>query len=176
MSSRRNCAESWEMEYFENGSLAKQDIVRLLMRASLTSSSLAAAFRLACQIPEIFDWLISEGLLDVSMNDGSSAYAIIRFEEALERLSGFRGNPQSSPLSRSAIDALAIAASLAGVGKLNLRSNMNLDRHMVQLVAEAIMYANDFMDGAADPVAHDAPGGGPNARIREAIENEFLGF
>lgn len=150
------------------------ELITLLLRASLSSEALAAGSRLAAQVDEVRTWLARQGYIKLASSDGGAHYATIDFTAALAELPGFRRDPRQSPLSRSAIDVIAFAGSLAGSGSVTLRSSCNFDETSVKYVAEAIMYAAGFMDGAADPTANDPGDGGLNSRAHDALLEELF--
>lgn len=150
------------------------ELYRLLMRGAGTIPQLEAAHRLVFQVDRLCSWLISSGCISqerLDLDDGRSLpYAAVRFDAAEKRVRELSRDgrllAEYGP-GKSERAALLVAAALSGQTSVGtLRDVMpDLNQDHARLVAEAMMYAAGWMDGAADPMAFevDGPGTGPNA-------------
>lgn len=150
------------------------ELYELLMRGAGTVWQVEAAVRLSFEALELRRWLIGNGY--VRWFDGPGGpYLGVAFDEAVDRVHELSRDGRlfaGSGPGKSERAVLTVAASLSGQTDVGtLRHFMpDLDAEHARLVAEAMMYAAGWMDGAADPFANevDGPGTGPNAVAHDA--------
>lgn len=147
----------------------------LLMRGASPIRQAEAAERLVVRVPDLQNWLINNGFIE--LRHQQRPYAITRFKEALAATGEILRNGydalEDSGLSLSCWSVLLVAANLSGEVRSTLREVKELDDEHAKLVAEAVLYSFGFFDATVD-----VNGGygedelGPNAI---AYEERFAG-
>lgn len=149
-------------------------LYKLLMEGASGVMQVEAAERLVFFVPTLRTWLIDNGFMRLH-GEGAECYAATQFDEAIERLRELSldgrqfGEFGPGKSERAVFYAAAALSGKASVG--TLRNFMpDLEAEHARLVAEAMLYAAGYMDGAADPWANEieGPGTGPNAAAYES--------
>lgn len=156
------------------------ELYEWFMRGGGPVIELCAAIDLVFRAEGLRRWLISNGLVEVSIHEGWPM-AEVNFRAAVERVKEISKREQDfmalGPGERSR-GILWVAASLTGqveIGSLR-HYVMDLEAPDAKLVAEAMMYAAGCLDGTADPFG-DAPNGPGTGPKSEAFERrQFLGL